>query len=100
MLGETLVSTGAGTLNNTLLLLPTPPSVICTGPLVAAAGTTATTWVSDQLTTEAPTPLNVTVLPPCAELNPLPLIWTCVPAAPLPGTSPFTVGFGMVNTKS
>jgi hypothetical protein len=65
------------------VLLATPPTVICTGPLITVGGTLATIWVSVQLTIEvAVVPLNVTLLVPCVAPNPVPVMVTCVPVGP------------------
>jgi hypothetical protein len=65
-------------------LLGTPPTVTTTVPLppVALAGTEAVMDVALQLVGVAATPLNVTVLLPCALPNPEPVIVTEVPATP------------------
>jgi hypothetical protein len=64
-------------------LLATPPTVTTTGPVVAAAGTVAVMLAELQLVTVvAGVPLNVTVLEPCVEPNPLPAIVTDAPTAP------------------
>ncbi len=95
-----LVICGACTVKFTVGVLGTPPTVTCTGPLGAVAGTVTTICVSLQLTIEAAWPANVIVLAPCVAPNPLPLIWTWTPTGPSVGMSPAMTGFGMVNTKS
>jgi hypothetical protein len=67
-------------------LLASPPAVSTTLPVVAPAGTTATTDLSDALLTVAAVPLNVTVgvvANPAIKL--VPVIVTEVPAAPSVG---------------
>jgi hypothetical protein len=81
MLGLTLVITGAGTVKVTVLLL-VPPTVTLTGPVAARGGTVAVIWPSDQLVTAALNVSKVTVLDPCEDPNPLPLICTCVATGP------------------
>ena len=51
-------------------------------PEVPPEGTGATTWVAVQLCGVAVCPLKVTLLEPCEEPNPLPLMVTTVPTAP------------------
>src|ERR1700722_10449610 len=93
-----LVSCGAGTGNETPLLAP-PPSFTITRPLIVL-GTVATICVALQLLTVAATPFNLTVLVPCEAPNPVPLIVTDVPTAPLVGDRLVITGFGMVKTWS
>jgi hypothetical protein len=62
-------------------LLATPPTVITTGPVVAA-GTIAVMEFLFQELTVAITPLKVTLLLPCVWPKLLPAILTCVPNAP------------------
>src|SRR5438128_12569046 len=95
-----LVTWGAGMVKTTLVLLPTPPSVTFTGPLVAAEGTVATICASLQLFTVALVPLKVTVLVPCVSPKPLPLICTWVPTGPLVGDKLATIGLGKLNSTS
>src|SRR3989442_5016178 len=93
-----LVTWGAGMVKTTLVLLPTPPSVTLTGPLIAAVGTVATICASLQLFTVALVPLKVMVLVPCAAPKPLPLICTWVPAGPLVGGKLATIGLGKLHS--
>src|SRR5438128_4244736 len=95
-----LVTWGAGMVKTTLVLLPTPPSVTFTGPLVAAEGTVATICASLQLFTVALVPLKVTVLVPCVSPKPLPLICTWVPTGPHAGDKLATVGLGKLNSTA
>src|SRR5438128_114269 len=88
-----LVTWGAGMVKTTLVLLPTPPSVTLTGPLIAAVGTVATICASLQLFTVALVPLKVMVLVPCVAPKLLPLICTWVPTGPESGVRLIIVGF-------
>src|SRR5262245_49770827 len=67
-----------GTANATPLLA-SPPTVTTTSPDVAPSGTPATILDRLQLVTAAATPLNATVLVPCASPNAAPSIVTAVP---------------------
>jgi hypothetical protein len=63
------------------------------GPLVALAGTTATSSPgSVRLATVAVAPLNVTVE---LDVNPTPVIVTCVPAGPPAGVKPLIDNVGV-----
>src|SRR5690348_12023186 len=72
LVGETLVTCGPGTLKSTLVLLPTPPTVTCTAPVVAVEGTVATICVSDQLVMVVAVALekNLSVLVACVAPKP------------------------------
>src|ERR687895_611342 len=72
-------------------LLPTPPTVTTTGPVVAPLGTGAVIEVALQLLGVAAVPLNVTVLVPCGLPKLDPVIVTDVPTAP-------EVGFKLLIT--
>jgi hypothetical protein len=63
-------------------LLGSPPTLTITLPVVAPDGTVATMLVALQLVTVAATPLNVTVLVPCAAPKFVPVIVTWVPTGP------------------
>src|SRR5258707_119709 len=70
----------------------TPPCRICTVPDCAPDATVATTCVSDQFTT-TPYALPSHRLPtPCVAPNPVPVIVTCVPAAPEIGVTVVMLG--------
>ena len=66
------------------LLLATPPTVTNTGtiPAVPLFGTKTTMLVALQRIGVVAIPPNVTVLPPCAAPNPLPVIVTLIPPGP------------------
>jgi hypothetical protein len=68
--------------NTVVLELEFPLTVTTTLPVVAPEGTIATIVVFFQLVAVAVTPLNLTVLPPCDEPNPDPLIVIEAPIAP------------------
>src|SRR5437763_669022 len=76
---------GGGTTVKVRPLLELVPTVTTTLPVVAPAGTVATMVVFFQLVAVAVTPLNLTVLPPCEDPNPDPLIVTEAPIAPAVG---------------
>jgi len=61
-------------------------------PVVALAGTTATSWVVVPELRVAVMPLNLTVLEPRVELKLVPVIVTLVPTAPLDGEKVVMVG--------
>ena len=63
-------------------LLATPATVTTTLPVVAPAGTGTTIPVPLQNVGDPAVPLNVTVLVPCVDPNPVPLIVTEVPTVP------------------
>src|SRR5260370_999144 len=70
----------------------TPPCRICTVPDCAPDATVATTCVSDQFTT-TPYALPSHRFPtPCVAPNPVPVIVTCVPAAPEIGVTVVMLG--------
>ena len=74
-----------------LLLVAVPPVVVTViGPVVALVGTVAITSVLLTTMKDADTPLNATFVTP---LNPLPLIVTFVPTAPLVGVKLVITGF-------
>src|SRR6266568_2512889 len=63
-------------------LLPTPPTVTTTLPVVAPVGTGTTMLVALQLVGVAAMPLNVTVLDPCEAPKFVPVMVTDVPTGP------------------
>jgi hypothetical protein len=71
-------------------LLPTPPTVTTTFPVVAPAGTVAVMLVVLHAVAVAAMPLNVTVLVPCVAPKFAPVIVTELPTAP-------EVGFKLVT---
>jgi hypothetical protein len=73
-------------------LLARPPTVTTTLPVVAPDGTGTTIDVDDQLEGVAVVPLNLTVLDPLLDPNPVPLIVTGVLADPAVGESEVMVG--------
>src|SRR5260370_39444418 len=77
-----------------------PPTVTTTFPDVAPAGTGTTMLVSFQLIGFADVPLNVTVLLPCNEPKPVPVIVTGVPMNPLLGFRDVIVGVTMTLTPA
>src|SRR6266852_510133 len=98
--GFKLVMLGAGTVTVKLTpLLPSPPTVTTTLPVVAPAGTSTTTLVALQLVAVAATPLNVTVLVPCAAPKFAPLIVTEVPTNPEVGLKLVMLGPETVTVK-
>jgi hypothetical protein len=64
------------------LLLATPLTVTTTFPVVAPVGTDVAMLVALQLVAVAAVPLNVTVLVPCVDPKPVPVIVTPVPTGP------------------
>lgn len=74
--GEILVMAGGGMTVNGIPVLACPPTVTITFPEVAPAGTTAMICVALQVEDDATTPLNETVLAPCAAPKLLPEIIT------------------------
>jgi hypothetical protein len=89
---------GAGTVKETPLLA-TPPSVTIMLPLMVL-GTVATICVALQLVTVAALPFIVTVLVPCEDPNPLPLMVTDEPTAPLFGERLVITGLYIVKIWS
>ena len=81
--------------NNTSELLVTFEIETVTGPVVAVAGTVATTCVSLQLVMGAVFPLNLRVF--CVEPKPVPVTVTWVPVVPEPGLMLETCGGGTVK---
>ena len=73
---------GVGTTVKLTPLLPTPPTVTTTFPVVAPAGTEVARLVALQVVTVAVVPLNVTVLLPCVDPKFIPVIVTGVPTVP------------------
>jgi hypothetical protein len=64
-------------------LLLTPPTATTTFPVVAPVGTWVTIWVALQLViVVAAVPLNATVLVPCVEPKPVPVIVIEDPTSP------------------
>ena len=61
-------------------------------PVVALAGTTATSWVVVPELSVAVMPLNLTVLEPSVALKFVPVMVTLVPTAPLEGENVVMVG--------
>ena len=80
--GERLVMLGALTTVKLFPLLAVPETVTTTLPVVAPVGTVTAMLVALQLLAVAAVPLNLTVLVPCAEPNPVPVIVTEAPTAP------------------
>ena len=80
--GDRLVILGATVTVNAAPLLARPPTVTTTLPVVAPAGTAATTLVPLQLVGVAAVPLNFTVLVPCVAPKFVPAIVTEVPTGP------------------
>jgi hypothetical protein len=69
-------------------LLALPPTVTITGPVVADTGTGVTMFVVLQLVGAAAPPLNVTILVPCVDPKPVPLMVTEFPTEPELGDRP------------
>jgi hypothetical protein len=88
-----LVGTGAsGTTVNVTPLLVTAPTVTVTFPVVAPLGTRTVMLVADHAVGGAVTPLNRTVLVPCADSKFVPVIVTGAPTAPFAGDTAVMVG--------
>jgi hypothetical protein len=87
----TMPAPGTLTLKGVLLVTVAPPALVTLiAPLpVLLLPTWATIWVSLQLTMFQGWPLKLTVLPPESAPNPLPLMLTWIPGAPLLGEKPF-----------
>jgi hypothetical protein len=81
-LGDKPLTLGAASTVNDTPLQSLPPTVATTFPVVAPAGTGATTEDALQLVGFALMPLKVTVLVPWLEPKLLPVILTGVPSAP------------------
>jgi len=90
--GEMLVMVGPVATVKKTPLLATPATVTITLPLAEPPGTAVVMLVALQLLTVEATPLNLTVLVPCAPPKPLPVMITGVPAWPELGESPVTLG--------
>jgi hypothetical protein len=100
VVGERLVmAAGATTVNVTPLLL-TLDTRTTTLPVVALPGTVATRLVLDQLVVVAVTPLNVTVLVPFVDPNPVPVMVTAAPAGALVGDSDEITGAASAATTT
>src|SRR5256885_931499 len=98
--GFKLVRLGAGVITVKLTpLLPTPPTVTTTLPVVAPVGTGATMLVALQLVGVAATPLNLIVLVPCVAPKLAPAIVTDVPTTPDVGFKLVKLGAGVVTVK-
>src|SRR5437764_6726832 len=86
MVGEKLVIAGAPlvavTAKEVVLVADPPGAVTPIGPVLAALGTANTRLVAVDEVTVAVVPLNLTVLLPGVELNPVPWIVTAVPTGP------------------
>jgi hypothetical protein len=80
-------------------LLATPLTVTTTLPVVAPAGTAATTLVAFQLVAAAAIPLNFTVLVPCVAPKFAPVIVTDAPTNPDVGFKLAMLGAGTVTVK-
>jgi len=92
--GDKLVMLGVGSTVNDTPTLDTPLTVTTTAPVVAPEGTRATILVALQLVGVAETPLNVTVLVPCAEPKFVPAIVTAVLTGPVVGDKLAMLGIG------
>jgi hypothetical protein len=100
LVGETLLTWGAGTVKSMFAGVLTPPTVTMTAPVVAVEGTVAAICVSDHVTMLAPAlGEKVTEFPVCVP-KPLPLMWTTAPTGPLAGDKLVITGFGIVNKTS
>ncbi len=80
--GDRLVMLGVAATVKLTPLLAVPPTVTTTLPVVAPLGTVAVILVALQLVAVALVPLNLTVLVPWVDPNPLPLIVIEAPTAP------------------
>ena len=95
VVGETLVTCGAGTTVNVTPLLGTPVAVTITGPVVAPVGTEATICVEVQFAIlVAVVPLKVTVFDPWVEPKFVPVIVTDAPTAPVVSDRLVMLGVG------
>ena len=90
LVGFRLPRVGAGTamVNSRPLLVP-PGVATVTLPLAAPAGTVAVIWVPEFTVNVAAAPLKLTAVAP---VRLVPVITTLVPAEPLAGLSPLSVG--------
>lgn len=83
---ERLPMLGGGSSVKLIPLLFTPPTVTTTFPVVAPDGTATEMLVLFHVgAAAADVPLNLTVLVPCEEPNPVPVIVTEVPTTPMAG---------------
>jgi hypothetical protein len=99
--GERLVMLGAAVpTSNPYGLLATPPTVTKTFPVLAPDGIGTTMLVTLQLVGLPAVPLNVTVLFPCAEPKPDPLMVTDVPTTPPLGDILLMLGSNEVTVNS
>src|SRR6266478_4628008 len=96
LVGLNPVTVGAGRVTVKLaVLVAVPPGVVTEiVPLLAPAGTVAVIWVAELTVKLALVPLNATVVAP---VRVVPVIVTEVPAEPLVGLNPVTVGAGRVT---
>ena len=79
------VMIGDGVTVKLLPLLADPLTLTITLPVVAPAGTWSSRLVALQETQVTGVPLNVTVLLPCVDPKPFPIIATSVPTGPWDG---------------
>lgn len=99
-LGVNVVMLGAATTVNAFPALATPDTVTTTLPVVAPAGTVAAMLVALQLVAVAVVPLNLTVLVPWVEPNPVPVIVMDAPIAPDVGDSVVMDGAACADPES
>jgi hypothetical protein len=98
--GVRLVRLGADAVTVKLMpLLPMPPTVTMTIPLVAPVGTGTTMLAALQLVGVAAIPLNVLVLVPCVEPKFAPAIVTALPTGPDVGVRLVMLGADGVTVK-
>jgi hypothetical protein len=98
-LGDKLVIIGAAKTVKVTPLLARPLTVTTTLPVVTPVGTGTVMLVAVQVVGDAVTPLNVTVLVPCADPKFVPVMVTVVPAEPKLGDKLVIIGaFGGANT--
>jgi len=83
--GDRVVILGVGKTVNFMPLLATPPTVTTTFPVPAPVGTGTLIVVAFQLVGVAAVPANVTVLEPCVEPKPAPVMVTTMPTGPVMG---------------
>jgi hypothetical protein len=86
------VMIGDGVTEKLLPLLDDPLTLTTTLPVVAPAGTWSSRLVALQETQVTGVPLNVTVLLPCVDPKPLPMIATAVPTGPFDGVIRLMLG--------
>src|SRR5262249_46282499 len=98
--GVSVVMLGAATTVNAFPALDAPETVTTTLPVVAPVGTMATMLVALHVLTVAAVPLNLTVLVPFVEPNPVPVMVMEAPIAPDAGERLEIVGAAAARAGS